>query len=84
MNRMDLIYSPDDYIAELKEELRMRRNVWRKISSQPLTFIMSEHQDRYDIMNELLQLLEAAGAKRIQLLQSSVIRENTPPPELFD
>ena len=83
MKRADLIYNPKDYRTELKTELLKRREVWKRVPSTALVFVDHEQQRRYDVLAELLDLLETIGDERFALLQARIIRDNTPPPELF-
>ena len=69
-------------IAEIKTELLLRRKVWKRVTGSQDRFIDSQHQRRYDIMAELLAVMEAMTSREFEAIKDRMKQEE-PPPTLF-
>lgn len=56
-------------ITELHKELKMRKKVWPKVTGFEDRFVSMEQQKRYDVLRQLLDVLEYCPVKEWNWLQ---------------
>jgi len=73
--------SRSNLIAEIKTELTMRRKVWKRVTGSQDRFIDPSHQRRYDILSNLLAVMEAMTSREFEAINARMKQEE--PPTLF-
>lgn len=69
-------FNSDDYKSELKAELKMRRNVWKKIPGTD-SFVKNQHAFRYRVMAELLELLNVISEREFYVFYGRLQEKGT-------
>lgn len=66
-----------EMVAEIKVELTMRKKVWQNTTDRQTGkpfFSTQSHQSRYDIMTQVLDLLEGITDVELQKLRANIER----------
>ena len=64
-------YKLDEIKAEIRRELKMRRQVWPRVSGMAESFISMEHQRRYDILKQISEVLDYGKPEHYNILRES-------------
>lgn len=60
-----------DYQTELIKELKARQRIWQNVQGMPERFINPQQQRRYDVLNELLDILSYCPIQVFERLRDS-------------
>lgn len=66
-------FTVEDFRKELAKELSMRSRVWPHITGMPENFHDPKHQRRYDILKQLLCIMEFGGVPTFELYRRQAI-----------
>lgn len=64
-------FQVQDYQKEIIKELKARQRIWQNVQGMPERFINPQQQRRYDIMNELLEILSYCPIQVFERLRNS-------------
>lgn len=56
-------YTLNEIKAETRRELKMRRQVWPRVTGMPESFISMKHQRQYDILKQFSETLEFSNER---------------------
>lgn len=64
-------YTLEDIKAEIRRELKMRRQVWPRVTGMAESFISMEHQKRYNVLKQISEVLDHGKPEYYNTLRES-------------